>query len=76
MIKSDNSILTSKRLQMNKHNLIVEIRPRGPVYDIEKIYTPDQKELSMGDLFEGEKVDSKLYDTIYQDIDDGQFFEV
>ena len=76
MIKSDNSILTSKRLQMNKHNLIVEIRPRGPVYDIEKIYTPDQKELSMGDLVEGEKDDSKLYDTIYQDIDDGQFFEV
>ena len=61
---------------MNNHDVIVEIVPRGTVYNIEKIYKSTGEPISEGEMVSGRPLNSALYDELYQDIDEEQYFEL
>lgn len=65
-----------KLIQLNKYDIIVEILPRGKIYDIEKVYTGTGSPMVDGDLFQGQAIGPTFYDEIYQEIDDHQYFEI
>lgn len=67
---------SGKIIQMNNHDVIVEIVPRGAVYNIEKIYKPTGEPISEGDLVSGRPLTPAFYDELYQDIDEEQYFEL
>lgn len=65
-----------KLIQLNKYDIIVEVLPRGKIYDIEKVYTGTGSPMTTGDLFQGQVIGPAFYDEIYQEIDDRQYFEI
>jgi hypothetical protein len=65
-----------KLVQLNSHDVVLEIAPRGGGYDIEKVYNGSGAEISKGELVGSAVLDSRLYDHFYQELDEGQYFEV
>jgi hypothetical protein len=65
-----------KLVQLNSHDVVLEIAPRGDGYDIERVYTGTGVEVSKGELIGSSVLDGRLYDHFYQELDEGQYFEV
>lgn len=74
--KINLSTENGKLVHLNNYDVIVEIRPRGRTYDIEKVYKTNGQELTKGDCVGARQVDESFYDELYQDVDEMQYFEV